>query len=48
MNDSELLVIAIERLQNYDPSKLIPEEQMNRELGITQEELDSVDGVEFE
>jgi hypothetical protein len=38
----------MERMERYDPSALISEEEMERRLGITQEELDSVGEVEFE
>jgi len=48
LNDYELLSIAVERMEHFDPSTLISEEEMDRELGITQEELDSVGEVEFE
>ena len=48
LNDYELLSIAVERMEHFDPSTLISEEAMDRELGITQEELDSVGEVEFE
>ena len=48
LNDYKLLTLAMERLDHYDPAALIPEEEMNRELGLTQEELDSVGEVEFE
>ena len=48
LNDYALLSIAVERMEHFDPSTLISEEEMDRELGITQEELDSVGEVEFE
>ena len=48
LNDYELLSIAVERMEHFDPSTLISEEEMDRELGITQEALDSVGEVEFE
>ena len=35
-------------MENYDPSNVITEEEMDRRLGITQEDLDSVGEVEFE
>ena len=41
LNDYELLSIAMTRLEHFEPSELISEDEMNRELGITQEELDS-------
>ena len=48
LNDYELLSLAAERLEHYDPSTLISEEEMERRLNITQEDLDSVGEVEFE
>ena len=48
LNDYELLTIAAERLEHYDPSTLISEEEMERHLNITQEDLDRVGEVEFE
>lgn len=48
LNDYELLSLALERLENYDPSTLISEEELDRELAITQEEFDSAGEVEFE
>ena len=48
LNDYELLSLAVERMEHYDPSRLISEEEMDCELGITQEELNSVGEVEFE
>ena len=48
LNDYELLSIAVERMEHFDPSTLISEEEMDRELSITQEEFDSVGEVEFE
>lgn len=48
LNDYELLTLAAERLEHYDPSMLISEEEMDRHLHITQEDLDRVGEVEFE
>ena len=48
LNDYELLFLAEERMSHYDPSTLISQEEMDRELGITQEEFDAVGEVEFE
>ena len=48
LNDYLLLTMAIERMANYDSSSLISEEEMDKRLGITQEELDSIGEVEFE
>lgn len=48
LNDYELLSIATERLEHYDPSTLISEEEMEKRLNITQEDLDRIGEVEFE
>ena len=48
VNDARLLMMACERLQRLDASALIPEEQVWRELGLTQEELDAAGEVELE
>ena len=48
LNDYELLSLALERMEHYDPSALISEEEMDHRLGISQEDLDSVGEVEFE
>ena len=48
LNDYLLLSMAVERMSDYDPASLITEEEMDRRLGITQEELDAIGEVEFE
>lgn len=48
LEDTQLQVLAMERLANYDPEKLISQEEINRKYGITQEELDAMEDVEFE
>ena len=48
INDYLLLTMAVERMSTYDPDTLISEEEMDRRLGITQEELDGTEEVEFE
>ncbi|MCR5138138.1 MAG: type II toxin-antitoxin system Phd/YefM family antitoxin [Oscillospiraceae bacterium] len=48
VNDARLLAIASERMANYAPSTLIPEEKVWARLGITQEEIDSIGEVEIE
>lgn len=39
-NDFKLLALAHKRMENFDPSKLLTEEEVFQSLGITQEELD--------
>ena len=48
INDYLLLTMAVERMSSYDPGTLISEEEMDKRLGITQDELDSIGEVEFE
>ena len=46
--DLRLLALAEERLANTNPDEWIPQEEMMRELGITQEEIDAMEDVEIE
>ena len=49
VNDARLLEIAVARMQNYDPKTAIPaEEEVYRDLGITEEDLAGSDEVEIE
>ena len=48
LNDYLLLTMAIERMNRYNPSSIITEEEMDKRLGITKEDLDTADEVEFE
>lgn len=48
LNDARLLAVASERMAHYDPSKLIPEEEMNRRLGVAEDELKDFKSVEIE
>ena len=48
INDYLLLTMAVERMSSYDPDMLIDEEEMDKRLGITQDELDRIGEVEFE
>ena len=48
VNDARLLATAAERMANYDPASLIPEEKVWDRLGLIQEDLDSIGEVEFE
>ena len=46
--DYELIQITLERLEQDDFSKTISGKDMMSELGITQEEIDAMEDVEFE
>ena len=48
LNDYLLLTMAVKRMESYDHSNVITEAEMRKRLGITQEELDSIEEVEFE
>ena len=48
LEDIELLSIALERLEHYDPSTAIPGDEVFAKLGITDEERNAVGEVEFE
>lgn len=48
LNDARLLAIATERISSYDPATTISQEEMDRRLGITEEEIDSIGEVGFE
>ena len=48
MTDERLLAIAIERMSIYDETKTIPMDEVNRELGITEDDLIGFNEIEFE
>ena len=48
INDAKLLALATERMANYDPDTLIPAEEVYRELGINEKDLEDCDEVEIE
>lgn len=48
INDARLLAIATQRMAHYDPSTVISGDEMNRRLGITDEDLAGYDEVELE
>ena len=48
LNDYLLLSMAVDRMSRYESAGLISEEEMDRRLGITQDELDNIGEVEFE
>lgn len=41
-------VEALKRMAHFDPDKLISEEEMNRRMGITEDDLKDFDKVEIE
>ena len=48
LNDYLLLTLAVDRMSDFNPRTLIPEAEMDRRLGITEEDLESVGEVDFE
>ena len=48
LNDARLLALVEERMRSYDPSTLVSEEEMDRRLGITEEEMAHAGEVDFE
>lgn len=48
VNDARLLSIANERMQNFNPTNLISREDLYKELGITEDDLEAIGEVEFE
>ena len=48
VNDARLLALATERMSIFDPDETVSQEDVNRQLGITEADLDGFDEVEFE
>ena len=48
VNDAKLLALASERMAMADSSQLVPAERLYEELGITQDDLDTVGDVDIE
>ena len=48
VNDAHLLALAMERMSNYDKSKLISQEELMKELGISEEDISSAAEVDIE
>ena len=47
-NDAKLLGLANKRMQNFNPENLISSEDLYKELGITEDDLEAIDELEFE
>ena len=43
-----LLAVASERMAHFDPASLISEEEMNRRLGVTEDDLAGFSEVDIE
>ena len=48
VNDARLIAVASERMAHFNPATLISEEEMNRRLGITEDDLTGFDEVDIE
>lgn len=48
VNDARLMTIATERMMNFDPSTLISQEDVDRELEFSPSDYENTDGIEFE
>lgn len=48
VNDARLLAIASERMEHYNPENSVSADELYKELGITDEDLESVGEVEIE
>lgn len=47
-NDAKLLGLANKRMQNFNLENLISSEDLYKELGITEDDLEAIDELEFE
>ena len=48
LNEARLLAVASERMAHFDPVSLISEEEMNRRLGVAEDDLAGFDEVDIE
>ena len=48
LNDARLLLLASERMNRYDESTLISQEEIDHQYGISEADLANADEVEFE
>ena len=48
VNEAKLLVLASERMAKADSGLFVPAERLYEELGITQDDLDTVGDVDIE
>lgn len=48
LNDARLLLLAQERLEHYDPNKVISQEEIDREFGFKPEGFADANEVDFE
>jgi len=48
VNDARLLAVANERMEHFDPTSVISADDLYKELGITEEDMDAIGEVDFE
>ena len=48
VNDARLLVLAAQRMEHFDPKNTISDEELYRQLGITDKDLENCGEVEIE
>ena len=48
LEELRLLVMAQERLSHYDPAALVSQKEIDRKYGITEDDLEGYEEVEFE
>ena len=48
LNDAKLLAIAAERMEHYESDTVIPAEEVQKNLGISDDALSDFEEVEFE
>ena len=48
LEDAALALLAEKRLKNFDPKKVISQEEIDKEFGITAEDLKGFEDVELE
>lgn len=48
VNDARLLKIASERLEHYDPTKLVSLDEANKQLGLSNADLEGFEEVDIE
>ena len=48
VNDARLLAVATERMETFNPDTVVSADDLYKELGITQDDLDAIGEVEIE
>lgn len=48
LNDARLLAVATERMEHFSPEFVVSADELYKELGITQDDIDTADEAELE